>query len=244
LIQPIPLRTFVWVDYHNSQLEMKEGNKIKSGASLADRLLEERQNNMPVFHSSKEVLTSLIDLVRDGHTDFPKELLHQVAIQDLLQALKTSHGVYLNSKLPEIEQSIYSLYNKQTNSDNLLLMLCGFFISYQKKLVAHIQYEEAFLFPYIESLLEYQKTGQPIDRERFGNFTLKQFFENHSNLEEDLNEVRNKITENIAGLKTPLAFRVFMTQLEHFEKDLAIHAVLEDEVLLPRLVDLEIHLLG
>nr|WP_294858640.1 hypothetical protein [uncultured Fluviicola sp.] len=223
---------------------MKEAQNTKLRAGLTDRLLEERSNNMPVFSSSEEVLSGLIDLAKEGLTDFPKELLNQVAIKDLLQALKTSHGIYLNSKLPEIEQSIYNLYGKQTDSDNVLLMLCGFFISYQKKLVAHIQYEEVFLFPYIESLLEFRQTGKPIDRERFGNFTLKQFFENHSNLEEDLNEVRRKITENIEGLKTPFAFRIFVTQLEHFEKDLAIHAVLEDEVLLPRLVELEVHLLG
>lgn len=223
---------------------MKEEQKTKLGASLTDRLLEERLNNMPVFDTSADALNRLVDLAREGVTEFPKELIHQVEISDMLQALKKSHGNYLNTKLPEIEQSIYNLYSKQADSDNVLLMLCGFFISYQKKLVAHIQYEEVFLFPYIESLLEFRKSGTPIDRERFGNFTLKQFFENHSNLEEDLNEVRNKITENIEGLKTPLAFRIFMTQLEHFEKDLAIHAVLEDDVLLPRLVELEIHLLG
>ena len=211
---------------------------------MTDRLLEERLNNMPVFDSSQDALSQLIDLAKEGHTEFPKELIQHVAIRDLLQALKKSHGNYLNIKLPEIEQSIYNLYSKQSNSDNVLLMLCGFFISYQKKLVAHIQYEEVFLFPYIESLLEFQKTGTAIDRERFGNFTLKQFFENHSNLEEDLNDVRSKITDNIEGLKTPLAFRIFMTQLEHFEKDLAIHAVLEDDVLLPRLVELEVHLFG
>lgn len=212
---------------------------MKLGASLGDRVLEMRLNNMPVYASSEDALESLIGLAKEGAGDFPEELVEQVAIRDLLNALKKSHGVYLNTKLPEIEQSIYHLYSKQTNSDNVLLMLCGFFISYQKKLVAHIQYEEVFLFPYIQSLLEFQKDGTPIDRERFGNFSLKQFFENHSNLEEDLHEVRNKISENIEGLKTPLAFRIFMTQLEHFEKDLFVHAVLEDEVLLPRLVKLE-----
>lgn len=223
---------------------MKEEQKTQLGGSVADRILEERLNNLPVYHPSEDSLNELISLAREGMTDFPEELIRQVSIPELLQALKKSHAVYLNTKLPEIEQSIYNLYSKQTNSDNVLLMLCGFFISYQKKLVAHIQYEEVFLFPYIQSLLEFQRSGTPIDRERFGNFTLKQFFENHSNLEEDLNEVRNKITENIAGLKTPLAFRIFMTQLEHFEKDLCVHAVLEDDILLPRLVDLEIHLLG
>ncbi|WP_343634167.1 hemerythrin domain-containing protein [Fluviicola sp.] len=223
---------------------MKEEQKTKWGKNVTDRLLEERLNNMPVFDTSRDALTQLIELAKEGMTDFPKELIQEVAIQDLLGALKKSHGNYLNTKLPEIEQSIYNLYSKQANSDNVLLMLCGFFISYQKKLVAHIQYEEVFLFPYIESLLEFRKSGIPIDRERFGNFTLKQFFDNHSNLEEDLNEVRNKITGIIEGLKTPLAFRIFLTQLEHFEKDLAIHAVLEDDVLLPRLVELEVHLLG
>lgn len=232
------------VDLSNTQLKMKEEQQAKAGINLTDRLLEERLKNKPVPDSSEDALDNLIRLAREGVLDFSPELIQRVAIQDLLDALKKSHAHYLNTKLPEIEQSIYSLYSKQANSDNVLLMLCGFFISYQKKLVAHIQYEEVFLFPYIQSLLEFQKNGTPIDRERFGNFTLKQFFENHSNLEEDLIEVRTKISENIEGLKTPLAFRIFMTQLEHFEKDLSIHAVLEDDVLLPRLVEMEIHLLG
>lgn len=222
---------------------MKEQKqKVESG--LSERLLKERMDNQPVYSTSDDSLRTLISMVEEGFTEFPEELLQSISIQDLLNALKRSHGVYLNTRLPEIEQSIYNLYSKQANSDNVLLMLCGFFISYQKKLVAHIQYEEVFLFPYIQSLLEFQKSGKAIDRERFGNFTLRQFFENHSNLEEDLNDVRRKITEHIEGVKTPFAFRIFMTQLEHFEKDLAIHAVLEDEVLLPRLVDMELHLLG
>ncbi|MDR0800986.1 hemerythrin domain-containing protein [Fluviicola sp.] len=211
---------------------------------LSGRLLKERMDNKPAYSISDDSLRTLISMVEDGITEFPEDLLQSISIRDLLNALKRSHGVYLNTRLPEIEQSIYNLYSKQANSDNVLLMLCGFFISYQKKLVAHIQYEEVFLFPYIQSLLELQKSGKEIDRERFGNFTLKQFFENHSNLEEDLNNVRRKITRHIEGLKTSFAFRIFMTQLEHFEKDLAIHAVLEDAVLLPRLVDMELHLLG
>lgn len=223
---------------------MKAGEKISLGKSLTDRLLEERLNNLPVLNSSEDALIRLIDLAKEGVKDFPKELLHDVAVHDLLQSLKKSHSNYLNSKLPEIEQSIHNLYSKQSDSDQVLLMLCGFFISYQKKLVAHIQYEEVFLFPYIESLLEFQRSAKPIDRERFGNFTLKQFFENHSNLEEDLKVVRSKISENMEGLDTPLAFRIFLTQLEHFERDMAVHAVLEDDVLLPRLVELEVHLLG
>lgn len=222
---------------------MKE-QKHNMESGLSERLLKERMDNKPVYSTSEDSLRTLIGMVEEGFTEFPEDLLQLISVQDLLNMLKRAHGVYLNTRLPEIEQSIYGLYSKQTNSDNVLLMLCGFFISYQKKLVAHIQYEEVFLFPYIQSLLEFQKSGTEIDRDRFGNFTLKQFFENHSNLEEDLIEVREKISKHIEGVKTPLAFRIFMTQLEHFEKDLAIHAVLEDEVLLPRLVDMELHLLG
>lgn len=222
---------------------MKEKQQIKGKAGLTDRLLEERRNNMPLAAPSEDALDHLVALAREGVTEFPEELIGQVALPDLLNVLKKAHGNYLNSKLPEIEQSIYNLYSKQANSDQVLLMLCGFFISYQKKLVAHIRYEEVFLFPYIEALLELRESGTPIDRERFGNFTLKQFFENHSNLEEDLNQVIRKITEHVDGLKAPLAFRIFITQLEHFENDLSVHAVLEDEVLLPRLVSLEMHLL-
>ena len=127
----------------------EQKNKVES--SLSERLLKERSDNQPVYTISEDSLQLLLNMVQEGFTEFPEELLQKVSIRDLLNALKKAHGVYLNTKLPEIEQSIYNLYSKQTNSDNVLLMLCGFFISYQKKLVAHIQYEEVFLFPYIQA---------------------------------------------------------------------------------------------
>lgn len=208
--------------------------------ALAARVLRIRHENSPL--EKKDGLFSMEELkeqIKQGDFQLDQTFVELIPLQALLNELKNAHAYYLNTKLPEIEQSIHSLFQKQTDSNELLLLLCGFFISYQKKLVAHIQYEEVYLFPYVQAMLLFQMHGEPIDRERFGLFSLKQFHENHSDLEEDLVQVRQKISLIIDGMKTPLPFRIFMNQLEQFEKDLALHAILEDEILIPMMLRIE-----
>lgn len=185
-----------------------------------------------------EDLKALVLHALDTGESLPKDFLEELSISELIGHLKLAHRYYLNTKLPEIEQSIYALYDHQTKADQLLVILCSFFIEYKEKLVEHIKLEERILFPYIEHL----QGVKPLHQNRnvdFSDFSIHKFEVSHSNLEEDLARVRQQIMEAINQLKTPLPFRIFVTQLEFFENDMAVHAYLEDEVLIPKVLQLE-----
>lgn len=189
--------------------------------------------------NSGEGLKEMVFQALERGEQLPDAFVRELKLSDLLSHLKLSHRYYLNTKLPEIEQSIYALYEHKTKADDLLLLLCSFFIDYKDKLIEHIKLEERKLFPYIENL-KLLETGN-IDRlpAEFEGFSITVFEESHSDLEEDLERIRRQIIDTIGSVKTPLPFRIFLTQLEFFEKDMAVHAYLEDEVLVPKVLEKE-----
>jgi regulator of cell morphogenesis and NO signaling len=167
------------------------------------------------------------------------QFIHSLSLTDLIQHLKWSHRYYLNTKLPEIEQSIYACYSQQEEADQLLLLLCSFFIEYKKKLIEHIRIEERFLFPYIEQVLLHPSGPEKADLTVPVGYSLTQFEATHTDLEKDLANVCIRIQAKLPEGDLPLPFRIFITQLELFERDLAVHAYLEDDILLPKAKEME-----
>ena len=176
----------------------------------------------------------------DETLEFPYSELNKFAINEILDYLKLTHHFYLTKKLPEIEQTITHLNNNYKNSHKLLVSLCLFFVNYKKKLEEHIKYEEKHLFPYIESLCNLNRKS---DTCISSTFSAKTFIENHTNIESDLNKVRQTILEFTGSQKTPLPYNVFLLQLHYFEIDLCKHAMIEDLVLIPMVIELEEKLL-
>lgn len=177
----------------------------------------------------------------DEHFEFPYEELNTFSIAELLDYLKLTHRFYLQKKLPEIEQTIQNLFQDYATADPLLVILYSFFVQYKAKLERHIRFEEKSLFPYIETLLEIEAGRENVTllEERYSGFSAKQFLTAHNDVEEDLKTVRQTIEQHIHQHKIPLPFRIFQSQLQHFEIDLCKHAIIEDEILLPKVLELE-----
>lgn len=164
------------------------------------------------------------------------------SISDLLALLKQNHRYYLDKKLLEIDQSLHSLHRNHPFSKNILTVLSLFYIEYKIKLENHIRDEEENLFPYINRLIEinnslFEKTEvvQTLD-----SYSISKFNNSHTDIEKDLKEVRIKIATHSKGEDLPFQFKVFLTQIEHFELDLNRHSSIEDEILLPKAIELEL----
>jgi regulator of cell morphogenesis and NO signaling len=177
----------------------------------------------------------------DDNFEFPYDKLNTFSIADLLNYLKQTHRFYLYKKLPEIEQTILQLFNNYKDTHKLLVLLCYYFVDFKKKLVDHIQYEEKTLFPYIQKLINLnQETNSAAEiKAVLNSFSAKMFLQTHSDIEDDLQIVRKTILEFTPSDNTPLPYRVFLSQLHHFEIDLCKHAMIEDNVLINKVLDLE-----
>jgi regulator of cell morphogenesis and NO signaling len=180
----------------------------------------------------------------DENHAFPKKELASFPLLSLLDYLRQTHEYYLFKKMPEIEQSLGHLLNSYPDSAPLFNSLARFFVVYKNELSRHIEEEEEYLFPYIEYLIKLKQHGTRVIKlkEKLKNYSLGCFIYNHDEVEKNLMEVRQIISKYSPALSQALPFRIFLSQLETFEKDLIRHARVEDEVLVPKALWLEKYL--
>lgn len=166
------------------------------------------------------------------------------SIPILVDYLERSHRYYVEKKLPEIEQTINILVvnNKDTHPSLQLLKL--FFLEYRKELFSHFELEESMLFPYAHFLHQSTKGKHylPMILQYIEKFSIKQFIHQHENSHQELSKVREAILNYKPSSTEASPYRILLEQLKCFEQDLHFHAMLEDNVLVPKLRKIEKHL--
>lgn len=118
-------------------------------------------------------------------------------------------------------------------------MLNTFYADYREHLTEHIRLEKTHLLPYIEILLRIEGSDIPYTELNNRQFSLKGFTENHHDTEGDLSRVRNIIQQYQPPSTNQTPYRILISQLQAFEKDLNVHALIEDQILVPRALELE-----
>ena len=174
-----------------------------------------------------------------GH--FPKERLLNHTLPVIIDYLRRTHKLYLSKRLPEIAQSISILAQNYDHNHPLLTMLHEFFLDYTDHLEEHIELEEFQLFPYIESLINAStKTAtHGLEPSSSSPFRLSEFVDEHSDTEQDISEIRHIISHYTPSHTNATPYRVLLTQLESLELDLHIHGRIEEEVLIPKALQIE-----
>ena len=168
----------------------------------------------------------------DDYAGFPLDVIVDYILR--------SHKYYLNTRLLEIEQSIDNLLKDYSDSHPLLPILRKFFAEYKNSLNTHMKAEEKYLLPYINELIRFSKDADEAGKHFNGtNFTLKEFVDNHTDTEKDLSDVRSAIEAYHPPSTNQTPYRILLSQLEAFERDMMVHALIEDKVLVPRALELE-----
>lgn len=176
--------------------------------------------------------------VQEDKLAFKQEDFNRFRLGVIVDYIRKTHQYYLHKKMLEIEQNIHLLLNNYPVAHPLLLILNQFYKDYKEHLRQHIQFEERELLPYILHL-EKVEDGKEKREDYSSNFTLNQFLEQHHDTEEDLQKVCDTILHYSPPEGNQTLYRILLSQLQVFEKDLAVHALIEDHVLLPRAIALE-----
>lgn len=150
------------------------------------------------------------DILRDGHID------------DILRYLHQSHDYYMSNALVLLASTIETLIEPCTEAQKNVIW--GFFSEYKAELEKHFAYEEGEVIPYVQNLLLGKRTP---------GFSIDQFEENHSNIDEKLSDLKNLVMKSTPavcdnGLRVRLINYIFA--LQH---DLDRHTCIEDNILVP-----------
>jgi regulator of cell morphogenesis and NO signaling len=147
--------------------------------------------------------------------------LTQIPVEGIIKYLQNSHKDYVEVRMPQIMNNILDLVNVcNLKNGNILNSFCE---KYKREVVAHLKYEEEIAFPYIIQLLNGAKTG---------NYKIKEYESNHSDIDAALNDLKNIIIKYFPQDCPVEKCRDILLNLFMFEYDLSKHTLLEDKILI------------
>lgn len=184
-----------------------------------------------------DFIHALLKIFEDERS-FNADDFNKFSISVIVDYVRKTHVYYLTKKLLEIEQSINLLLQDYADGHPLLQVLHSFYARYKAHLTQHINEEEQTLLPYILDMEKFQN-GTLENGFSDNKFSLKSFLDSHHDVEDDLQIARKAILEYNPPTTNETPYRILLSQLQVFEKDLAVHALIEDCVLIPRALNLE-----
>ncbi len=183
---------------------------------------DENNISIPVFLSICNLYTF------DGYDFTNKLVLERISIQDILDYLQKSHKYILEFRLPQIRNTIIKLQSFYRGIfGNYMGDLA---VIYEREVSNHIKYEEEVTFFYIVRLLNGDKTG---------NYKISDYNNNHYNIEAAISDLNNIILNYLPQDSKITICRELLFDLFMFEYALKKHRMVEDQILVPLVIDLE-----
>lgn len=153
-------------------------------------------------------------------------------IPHTISYLRASHRYYTESFFPRLHQNIHLMVQDYDEVNRCVIN--QFFDSYDAEVSNHFNYEESVVFPYIEKLLKNQHLCGD-------GYRIETFEENHSNIDEKLQDLKNIIIKYIPEINSsPIRFEV-LNNIFQIERDLKKHTMVENKLLIPLVLNLEHH---
>lgn len=180
------------------------------------------------YNVNTDLFVLICNIFYDHDFEATKQQIEACPANETVTFLKKSHQFYRTERLPEIRSDIQRLSATCTKAHGMALE--RFFDEYYQEIEKHLLYEDQVVFPYIEQLIEHHKNGE---------FAIKQFEDNHDNIEIKLDDLKNIIIKYIPESDNDELRKTLLDKLFIFEEDLNRHQLIEDKLLVPMVQLLE-----
>ena len=179
----------------------------------------------------------LVDLINCYYdlSYLDKTKFEDYSINDLIDYLEKSHHYYIEKKIPEIEQSLIKLSLQETYSFNYIFI--KFFEEYKKDIVSHFKTEDEVLFPFCKVLDRYINFNSQDDLIYIleNKETVYKLMEQHKKNNDDVDDLQDLLIKYSTNSNKLSYFEIFLNQMSLFQKDLKIHAEIEENVLMEKI---------
>lgn len=180
-------------------------------------------------HVNAALFLLICEIYSNGNFKPEKEELQQIDLSNLLSYLKASHRHYLDERFPHIEEHLQRIID--ASGQKYGPMLSRFYGQYKQEVMRHIQYyEEEVVFPYIEALLNGQRTD---------TYKIDEFEHNHTNIQDTLDDMMNILLKYLPGDILPKERIEISLDIMELSDDLNRHSLIEERILIPYVESLE-----
>lgn len=150
-----------------------------------------------------------------------EEAASEVSVRALTDYLHTSHGYFLDFRLPAIRRKLIEAVDCSLSDVSFAIM--RFFDEYAAEVHKHMDYEEKTVFPYVEALLAGEKPS---------GYSMDIFRRHHDQIEARLRELKNIIIKYYPSGNT-VELNGVLFDIFSCEHELASHNAVEDEIFIP-----------
>ena len=152
-----------------------------------------------------------------------------ISVETLMIYLKNAHHYFLDFQLPTIRRKLLEAIDCSTDNEITFLIL-KFFDVYVQEVRNHMNYEDQYVFTYVDNLLKGQKDE---------NYNIKMFVSHHDHIDEKLTELKNSIIKYYPDSKKAYMMNAVLFDIFNCEKDLVSHNAVEDHLFVPAVLQLE-----
>lgn len=156
------------------------------------------------------------------------EMMTAASAIDLVRYLHASHSYYLDHEIQDLSRIFEDLLRPCAPMQRDVIM--RFFDGYRKEVENHFAYEEDIVFPYVRSVAG----GQRVE-----GYSMETFEENHNNIDEKLNDLRNIVMKYLPPVCDTVTAIKALSRLCTLEADLEKHTLIESSILIPMVNRLE-----
>lgn len=146
----------------------------------------------------------------------------RVDLKEIVKYLHLSHSYYMDQVLPRLAQALERMTAGCQSKPRSVIR--SFFSQYKEELSKHFAYEEDYVFPYVNAVLE-GRSGE--------GFSIAEYERNHSNVEEKLEDLKNLVMKYLPQGCDQSQAMLALVNIYTLEYDLEKHTIIEDEVLVP-----------
>ena len=126
---------------------------------------------------------AVVNFITKGETFPLKEEEISFSLTSLMDYLKQAHTYFLDFNLPAIRRKLIEAINC-SGEDEVSLLILKFFDGYVQELKKHMNYEDMYVFTYVENLQKGIKDE---------NYNIDMFVRNHNHIDDKLTELKNII---------------------------------------------------
>ncbi len=154
--------------------------------------------------------------------------IQSLSAETLVNYLQAAHTYFLDFALPALRRKLIEAINTATNPSRIPLLIIQCFDDYIKEIQKHMVYENQYVFPYIQALLQNQKPAYDLEM-----FAKQHGAVNEDNITSKLTELKNLIvkyypSDTANNLLNSALYDVFL-----IEKEITTHCAIEDNLLIP-----------
>lgn len=163
--------------------------------------------------------------------------LNSYSVDVIIEYLKHAHFLMIKNRLTYISKLIAGIEGEKDKLASDLKLIFPFFV---EDFIRHIYHEEDTLFSYILTLNKevQRKTISGSLYEAMEKHSIRDYALMHKG-DDDMKGLRI-FTNGYSHEEGSLHVKVIMSELKAFDEELRVHARIEDEILFPKALNLEI----